>query len=223
MTDRSAAFLALLVVVVPGVLVLRFAAPSRLLVWEVFVILLSWGALQVRGRSWGDVGLRAPESWRHTVLLAMIGAGVLLVTSLALRLAVNKMLGWSTDAAAFEVLRGDPWALALGLAIAWLVGAVGEELLYRGFLLDTVRSVLPPRFGGSGAGWWLALGAVSVMFGLAHGFQGRGAIVIATMISFGYGTIMQLGGRNLWPAILTHGVYDTVAFVLVFSGVRIGA
>lgn len=111
---------------------------------------------------------------------------------------------------------------AAGLGIAWVLGAVGEELLYRGFLLDTIHVLLPGRLGSNRLGWWLAVGITSVLFGLAHGFQGRAAVVVAGAIAMGYGTVLRLGGGTLWPVILTHGLYDTVAFILVFKGVRIG-
>lgn len=214
---------ALLLVLVPGVLILLLADTSaRLLLWEAALVGLAWIGLALRGLGWSDVGLRPPEGgWLAATLLGALGAVVLLFGSLLLRLVLDRALGWTTDAGAFRRLEGDPRALTAGLGAAWLVGALGEEMLYRGFLLDTVHALLPGALGTGHVGWWLALGVSSILFGAAHGFQGRGAAVVAAAIGMGYGTVYFAAGFNLWPAILTHGLYDTVAFILVYKGIRI--
>jgi membrane protease YdiL (CAAX protease family) len=220
---KSAAILALFLVLVPGLVLLAASRPSReLAVWEALLVLLSWAGLKVRGLAWSDVGLTGPNDWFRVSAMGAAGALVLLGGSLILRIGLKHFLGWTTDTSAFSFITGDPWALAAGLAIAWLLGAVGEELLYRGFLLDTIHVLLPGRLGSSLLGWWLSVGLTSVLFGLAHGFQGRAAVVVAAAIAMGYGAILRLGGGNLWPVIVTHGLYDTVAFMLLFKGVRIG-
>ena len=33
-----------------------------------------------------------------------------------------------------------------------------------------------------------------------------------------YGALYLRGGRNLWAPIIAHGVYDTVALLLIFRG-----
>ncbi len=216
---------ALLLVLVPGALILLLVDVSvRLLLWELALVGIAWIALALRGLAWSDVGLRAPEGgWAAAAGLGALGAVVLLTGSLLLRLMLQRALGWTTDTGAFRRLEGDPRALAAGVGAAWLVGALGEEMLYRGFLLDTVHALLPGALGSGGFGWWLALGASSIFFGAAHGFQGRAAAVVAGAIGMGYGAVYFAAGFNLWPAILAHGLYDTVAFVLVYKGIRIGA
>lgn len=215
------ALVALLMVLVPGGLVLAFAAPSaRLVLWEAALVGVAWLGLKVRGVGWAAVGLRSPPGWAEAVLLGLGGAGLLLAGSLLLRAVVERALGWTVDVSAFRILEGNPRALAGGLAVVWTLAAFGEELLYRGFLLDTIHVLLPGPGGTGGVSWWIALALSSLLFGLAHAFQGRAAVVISGAVGMGYGALVLLGGDTLWPAIVAHGVYDTVAFVLVFAGLH---
>jgi membrane protease YdiL (CAAX protease family) len=72
--------------------------------------------------------------------------------------------------------------------------------------------------GGSSVAWALSLMVVSVLFGVAHSYQGISGV--ATVIAAGlvYGGLYLWGGRNLWAPIIAHGVYDTVAILLAFWG-----
>ncbi|MEW6084830.1 MAG: hypothetical protein AB1607_09565 [Chloroflexota bacterium] len=54
-----------------------------LLIWigippstTIYLLLLAWLLLRLRGRFWRDIGLRAPERWNITLLLG-IGGGLL--------------------------------------------------------------------------------------------------------------------------------------------------
>ena len=42
-------------------------------------------------------------------------------------------------------------------------------------------------------------------------------MVLTTLIGLGFGLVYFVGQRNLWAPILTHGGYDTVALLVVFS------
>jgi membrane protease YdiL (CAAX protease family) len=39
------------------------------------------------------------------------------------------------------------------------------------------------------------------------------AAIIITQLSILFGVLFVASGFNLWPVILCHGVYDTVAFI----------
>jgi len=89
------------------------------------------------------------------------------------------------------------------LALAITAGLC-EEFLYRGFAMAVLVRL--------GATAWLAVLASSVLFGLAHLYQGRGGLV-STMI---VGTVLGIGRvayGSLVPVIFWHSAVDVVAGV----------
>lgn len=97
------------------------------------------------------------------------------------------------------------------LLLATLAG-IGEELLFRGTLQPWMESW----------GWGIvgALVASNVVFGLAHCITPTYAVV-AGLIGIYLGLLLDAGGeRNLLTPILTHGLYDFLAFVVVVDTYR---
>ena len=66
--------------------------------------------------------------------------------------------------------------------------------------------------------WAVSLVVVSVLFGFAHLEQGISGVVANTSAGLVYGGLYLSSGRNLWTPIIAHGVYDTVALLLIFWG-----
>jgi membrane protease YdiL (CAAX protease family) len=91
---------------------------------------------------------------------------------------------------------------------------LGEELVYRGYLMNRVAGVLH----GTRAAWIMSLVLVSVLFGCSH--IGQGITGIAENIWDGLllGIVYLACGRNLAAAIIAHGVTDSVDVLLMYLG-----
>jgi uncharacterized protein len=96
--------------------------------------------------------------------------------------------------------------------VIWTLAALGEELAYRGYLLNRVAELA----GGGRTAWLASLCGVAVLFGLGHLYQGLTGVVDSTVSGLVFGGLYLASGRNLWVPILTHGLTDTIALVLVF-------
>lgn len=59
---------------------------------------------------------------------------------------------------------------------------------------------------------------VAVLFGFGHYYKGPAGVVDSTWSGLVLGSAYLLSGRNLWMPILAHGISDTAAVVLVFTG-----
>lgn len=141
------------------------------------------------------------------MLLAYLGAG--LATVLA-----TKGLGWPPmRTAALGALHGDVPALLGMLAIAWTTAAVGEELLFRGFLQGRLHALFG---GGRGAGIAAVL-AQAAIFGLAHAYQGPTGILVTGTVGLVFGLVF-LRARTLWPLMVAHGLVDTVGLLALYAG-----
>src|SRR5215470_5528377 len=79
-----------------------------------------------------------------------------------------------------------------------------EEFLYRGFAMAALAR--------AGLGAWLVVFISSLLFGLAHSYQGRGGIVMTFLVGLLLGA-SRLTYNSLVPAIFWHSAVDIVAGV----------
>ena len=130
-----------------------------------FFVALGWISLRRRGLRWRDVGLVPPRPWLATLLLgALAGVGLELFSVFVSEPALARLAGERPDLSDFRPLVGNPRLLLVALVANWLLAAFGEEMAFRGYLLN--------RFAALGQGtrgaWWLSLVIVSVVFGACH-------------------------------------------------------
>jgi membrane protease YdiL (CAAX protease family) len=102
----------------------------------------------------------------------------------------------------------------LSLVIIWTFAAFGEELSYRGYLLTRAADI----FGRSRIGYIFGVMFVAILFGFAHYYKGMVGVADSIYSGLVYGCVFLASGRNLWAAILAHGISDTFAMFVVFIG-----
>lgn len=174
--------------------------------------LAAWWTLRRRGIGWADLGLRRPPRlW----LAVAITIGAYLVELAMWQWVVPMLAQWfhPTRRPSFLThLHGNFAALVFWIAVAWLVGGICEECLFRGFLLTRVESLL----GGGRAALALAIVAQAALFGTLHLYGGTFAFMYAALFGVAHGIIYLLSGRNLWPVVVLHAVTDSVAFWSVY-------
>jgi len=107
----------------------------------------------------------------------------------------------SLQALAERILPQSTVELLPYLALAITAGLC-EEFLYRGFAMAALLHV--------GLQAWAVVLLSSVLFGLAHSYQGRGGIVMTLMIGLILGT-SRLAYDSLVPAVFWHSAVDVVA------------
>lgn len=169
----------------------------------------------IRERGWKLPGLPFPRSWGKTLLWAGGAVIVLLVGS---EFVVQPLAHhfWPQAEHISTVIRNSGgWKnVLLSLAIVWGFAAFGEELGYRGYLLNRAAD-LGDR---SRLAYVLAMFYVAILFGIGHWYKGPAGVVDSTFSGLVLGTTYLLTGRNLWAPILAHGMADTVAVVFFAMG-----
>ena len=100
------------------------------------------------------------------------------------------------------------------LGLSWSLGAFGEELCFRGFLMKRLAQLL----GETRMAWIASLVLASVLFGWGHTEQGVSGWIQEGLSGFLLGVLFLLANRNLVVPIVAHGVSNTVAFVLIYFG-----
>ncbi|MEJ2085855.1 MAG: CPBP family intramembrane metalloprotease [Acidobacteriota bacterium] len=176
-----------------------------------FLLLICWVSLRIRGLAWRDIGLTPPRRWAQA-----IGAGI--VAGLAIELLatnittpwIASITGTPPDLSDFQELQGNLQLLLIFLALA----AFGEELAFRGYLMNRVADV----FHGSRGAWITSLVVVSIYFGFGHGYQGLTGIAQESLSAIWLGLLFLASGRNLTVPIVAHGVSNTLALILIYLG-----
>jgi uncharacterized protein len=180
-----------------------------------FLLVFAWISLRVRNLRWSDVGLRRYKTWGRTFRYGL-AAGLALE---AFQLFISqpflvRVLKKQPDLELFHALNGNvKWTL-LAILGAWTLAAFGEEMVYRGYLMNRVADLLSRRRGC----WIISLIVVQVAFGLAHAYQGITGILDEGLAGLLLGVIYLLNARNLSVPIIAHGITDTVDFLLIFLG-----
>jgi uncharacterized protein len=107
------------------------------------------------------------------------------------------------QAIAERILPQSTMELLPYLALAVTAGLC-EEFLYRGFAMAALTH--------AGMGPWLVILISSLLFGLAHSYQGRGGMVMTFVVGLALG-VSRLTYNSLVPAIFWHSAVDVVAGV----------
>jgi len=162
-------------------------------------VLLMWA---LGGRPLARFGLRSWGGEPAVTVATALGWGAFLLIVLALL-----KRGWLRERLGkihgrYEQLmprtRSELWA-SWGTSLA---AGTGEEIAYRGFLL---------WYASAFAGVPLAVAAVTLLFGISHGYQSRFGMIFATLAGLLLAGIYLASG-SLLLAIWIHATYNMSSF-----------
>lgn len=179
--------------------------------------LLIWALIKKEKSSWKDFGFNRPKGWPRTWLIAILGVLCIhILVGKLLKPQITKLTG-PLNLSEFESIYDNPSALALGLLVVWTLAAFGEEMVFRGYFLNSITGLFKKgRFV-----WLLGVFISSAIFGLGHIYQGFSGVILAFVVGVLYCLVYFLNHRNLWAPILMHGLYDTFAFLILYFGLEI--
>ena len=179
------------------------------------LLLLGWISLRVRNLRWRDVGLTRYLSWPVTIALGVVLGTVLESFQLLITQPIlSRLIGKQPDLELFRMLTGNLKMTLLFIALSWTLAAFGEELFWRGYLMNRVADV----GGRTRTAWIVSLVIVNMAFGVAHGYQGLTGLIEEGISGLFLGLMYLRTGRNLCVPIIAHGLADTVDMILIFFG-----
>ncbi len=153
--------------------------------------------------SWNELGLLRPK-WID------LATGIVLfivnfTCAYVVLLAVSSLRTSDADATQGRLAHIFPSAKTsidyVAIALASIAVGFGEELLFRGYILSRWQAM-----SGSAS---QAVLVSSILFGIAHTYQGLLGVVSAavTGIVFGFAFIFL---RRLWPLVIVHALTDFI-------------
>lgn len=193
----------------------------QILVWiaNVLMLTLIWLGLRLRGQGWPHLGLALVRPTWSTVAGA-VGTSVVVFILAVLAFMVGAVLAANifgmpagADTTEYAYMQGNLPMLLVALVAAWIVSSLGEEVVYRGFLIT--RSA---ELSATPARWTFPVLLSAVVFGLAHFSWGPTGMVQTGFMGLVLGIAYVRTARRLWPLVLAHAYMDTLLFVQMYLG-----
>lgn len=178
-----------------------------------FFLALGWISLRLRGLRWRDVGFTRPRNWMQALGIGVLAGLAMELFSIFVTVPFfSHLTGKPPDLSEFQSTVGNLRHLLLWVALSWVLAAFGEELAFRGYVMNRLADLGQ----GTRAAWMTSLVVASALFGWAHGGQGLTGMLQEGLAGFWLGLLYLGCGRNLIVPIVAHGVANTLAFVLIF-------
>ena len=174
---------------------------------KLFLIAIGWGLIRLRGERLADIGLKRPKSWWQTFAIGIAYAAVVFVA-----IYFSEKAGFRRDLSRFKDVQGNLNLTIYGVCYAFIGAGLYEEFMFRGFLMQGLAMC----FGASRGAWIAACIIQGALFGAAHAYQNPLGMAITGTLGLLMGVIVLASGRNLWPVIIGHGLYDASRFVLFY-------
>ena len=192
------------------------------LIWmaNVMMLITVWLGLRLREQGWDHFGLSFRLGSARTVLRALLLSIVVFIAAVvafivgAIVMANIVGIPEGADMSGYNYLQGNLPMLLISLAGVYVVSSFGEEVIYRGFLINRIAEL-----GGNGKwAWRWAVGVSAVVFGLIHFSWGPIGMVETGFMGLALGISYLLVKRNLWVTILAHAVMDTILMLQMYFG-----
>lgn len=174
---------------------------------KMLMVGVAWGLIRLRGETLADIGLKRPASWTRTF---MIGIGLAAIIFIAIYL--SEKAGFRRDLSKFKDVQGNLELAIFGVFYTLIGAGFYEEFMFRGFLMQGLAML----FGGCRGACIAACVVQGALFGFAHAYQNPLGMAITGILGILLGLLVFASGRNLWPAIIAHGLFDASRFVLFY-------
>jgi len=180
-----------------------------------FLVPLIWLALRLQRQPWATIGFSLPPRLGYAIAIgAAAGVSLELFAVYTTTPLISAWFGVEPDYSQFKAIEGNLKWLAIAVGASWLIAAFGEEICFRGFLMQRLATL----FGSGRAAWIASLALSSALFGWGHTEQGVSGWVQEGLSGLLLGVLFLAAGRKLAVPIVAHGVSNTVAFALIYLG-----
>lgn len=148
-----------------------------------------------------DIGLR-PGTWLR---YSIIGVPLVLSTNIVVALLFLLAGVQHNQSASFPLTANDIIGQWVFLVAAGFVAPLGEEIVFRGYILGKLRQWLPTTG---------AIGVSALLFAGAHAYAASTGAIVIVVGTFALGVVLgwlRTTSQSLWPAVLAHMVNNGLA------------
>ncbi len=177
------------------------------------LVLIAIGSLKVRKLKIADLGFLKSD-----FIVKKIVAGILTATLyfIMFNYFIDPLISKITPAALPSIfnIKGNIAQLLLWLVISWTLAAFYEEIIFRGYLINRLGNIIKGKLLSKIVIVILAATA----FGFAHYYQGFHGVISTGIFGLFQCIIYLSDSKKLTIPFISHGMYDSIAFVMLFSG-----
>ena len=182
----------------------------------IYLLPLIWIVLRVKKESFASIGFSIQNiNFKQTIVIGVvIGIVLELIATYFTTPAISQYFNTEPDLSEFSDLKGNAVLLIVYLLLSWGLAAFGEEICFRGYLMNRLAGL----FNNNNVGWIIGLILSSILFGWGHTEQGISGWVQEGLSGLWLGVLFLASKRNLVLPIVAHGTSNTLAFVLIYLG-----
>ncbi len=178
---------------------------------NIIILLFLWP----QGVPLSQIGFLPPQNWFTTIVIGLgLGLLIQLVAVILIEPFTENITKSKHDHSIIAAVKGNWKVFLQWMLMVWILVAVIEEGIYRGYLMTELKNLL----GLGSVALIINLLYSSVVFGLSHGYQGNSGMLSTGIIGVILGIIFILSDFNLWLVIFTHGFIDTIGIGLIAIG-----
>lgn len=180
-----------------------------------FLLPLIWLMLRLSGERLPQIGFARPDNLGWAVAIGiLVGVLMELFAVFVTTPLIGSFFGTEPNYSEFKEIRSNFILLIIFVGLSWTLAAFGEEICFRGFLMNRLARI----FGDNRAAWSAALVLSSILFGWGHTEQGISGWIQEGISGFILGVLFLATKRNLVVPVVAHGISNTLAFILIYLG-----
>lgn len=181
-----------------------------------FVIIIAAALLISYGqfKSLAELGFKANYSLKKILLISLV---LFVAVEVFVDFFLQPFINWVTNEpqnyGAFDVIKGNRSIYLKYFFYTWISAAFGEEILFRGFLFQQFKIIIP-EFK-----YKLALIVLlsSVLFAIPHFYLGWSGILFTFLFGIIFSMIYIKYHYNLWIPIIVHGIVDSLFITMAYT------
>lgn len=190
------------------------------IVWTANIIMLLyiWAGVRLRGEDCDSLGLGFKRpTWKHGFRIFLLSLLVFVLAMVGFMIGSIIMVNISempqqADMSSYAFLKDNLGLLVLTLVGVYIVSSFGEEVIYRGFLINRISEI----GGNKKVAVILAVLLSAVIFGLVHYEWGPMGVVQTFFMGLVLGICYIKLKKRLWILVLAHAYMDTILIVQLY-------
>lgn len=193
---------------------------NQIVIWfaNILMLIYVWVGVKLRGQklayfgiSFGKITLK---EYFNTFLISIgvfIGAVAAFILG-SIIMANISGIPESSDLSNYEYFQNNIGMLIMTLIGTYIVASFGEEIIYRGFIINRLMELgLDSKLGRS-----LVITISAIIFGLAHYQWGPMGIVQTGFMGAVLGFFYLKLKKRIWILVLAHGYMDTMLMIQIY-------
>ena len=193
---------------------------NQAIVWiaNITMLVMVFTGLKLRGESLDHFGFSFKKfGWKFafkTFLQSLLVLVLALCGFILGSIIMANIIGIpeSSDMGGYDYLRNNIWMLLLTLAGVYIVSSIGEEVIYRAFLINRISELgLDSKKGRI-----IAVIISAILFGLAHYTWGPMGVVQTGFMGLALGLSYVHLKKRIWVLIFAHAFMDTILMLQIY-------